>query len=73
MTPIHVSMDVRLNPGYSEYAIDSERDLELTFRADQFCRDKAQYLYGIERGRCQRAFLKCFPGQYQEELPHAGG
>ena len=35
MTPIHVSMDVRLNPGYSEYAIDSERDLELTFRADQ--------------------------------------
>ncbi|MCH4015148.1 MAG: SufD family Fe-S cluster assembly protein [Solobacterium sp.] len=35
MNPIHVSMDVRLNPGYSEYAIDSERDLELTFRADQ--------------------------------------
>ena len=34
MSPIHVSMDVRLPEGYSEYCVESERDLELTFRAD---------------------------------------
>lgn len=34
MTPIHVNMDILLPEGYSEYEIDSDRDLELSFRAE---------------------------------------
>jgi Fe-S cluster assembly protein SufD len=34
MTPIRVDMDVRLPSGYSEYEIDTDRDLEVTFRAE---------------------------------------
>jgi Fe-S cluster assembly protein SufD len=37
MTPIHVPMDIRLPEGYSEYCVESERDLELTFRAEKDC------------------------------------
>lgn len=37
MTPLRVNTDVRLPEGYSEYEIDSERDLELTFRAEHDC------------------------------------
>ena len=35
MTPIHVNMDIALQPGYSAYEIDSERDLQITFRGSE--------------------------------------
>ena len=45
MTPVHVNTDIRVSGGYSEYLIDSERDLEVTFRfredADVFVRISA--------------------------------
>lgn len=37
MKTIHVSQDIHLEQGYSEYEINSERDLELSFTADGTC------------------------------------
>lgn len=37
MNAIHVSQDILLPQGYSEYEINSERDLELSFRASGKC------------------------------------
>jgi Fe-S cluster assembly protein SufD len=37
MTPLRLSTDVLLKEGYSEYDIDSDRDLELTFRGSGKC------------------------------------
>ncbi len=35
MIPLHLNTDILLGAGYSEYEIDSERDLEITFTASQ--------------------------------------
>ena len=35
MEQIHVNMDVLLPAGYSEYVIDTQRDIELTFFAKE--------------------------------------
>lgn len=37
MVDIHVDMDVVLNEGFSEYIIDTDRDIELTFYASHDC------------------------------------
>ncbi|NCB33219.1 MAG: SufD family Fe-S cluster assembly protein [Erysipelotrichia bacterium] len=37
MKKIHVSQEIHLDQGYSEYEIDSERDLELNFTAEGTC------------------------------------
>lgn len=37
MYPIHVDMDILLKEGYSEYEIDTDRDLNLTFRGSGRC------------------------------------
>jgi Fe-S cluster assembly protein SufD len=37
MTPIKVSTDIQLQAGYSEYEIDTQRDIEITFRASHDC------------------------------------
>lgn len=37
MIDIHVNTDIQLSEGYSEYEVDSERDLELTFSAREDC------------------------------------
>ncbi len=37
MIPLHVSADIRLAEGYSEYEIDSHRDLELSFSGSGSC------------------------------------
>lgn len=37
MTEIHVNMDILLSHGYSEFEIDSDRDLELSFRGEGEC------------------------------------
>jgi Fe-S cluster assembly protein SufD len=37
MTPIHVTTDIQLPEGYSEYEINTDRDIELTFTAKQDC------------------------------------
>lgn len=37
MTPLRLSADIKLNEGYSEFEIDSDRNLEITFRADTKC------------------------------------
>ncbi len=37
MIPVHVSTDIRLAPGYSEYEIDSDRDLEITVSGEGRC------------------------------------
>ncbi len=37
MIDIHVDMDVVLSEGYSEYVIDTDRDIELTFYASHNC------------------------------------
>lgn len=37
MTPIKVDTDIRLECGYNEYEIDTERDIELTFTSSEQC------------------------------------
>ncbi len=37
MIPVHVNQDILLPEGYSEYEINSDRDLELTFRGSGNC------------------------------------
>ena len=37
MIPVRVNENLRLSGGYQEYEIDSERDLELTFTAEEDC------------------------------------
>ncbi len=37
MTPLRLNTDIALSEGYSEYEIDSDRNLELTFRASGKC------------------------------------
>lgn len=37
MTVIHVNMDIQLPEGFSEYEIETDRNLELNFRADKNC------------------------------------
>jgi len=37
MTPIHVDTDIQLPEGYSEYEINTDRNIELTFTAKADC------------------------------------
>ena len=37
MTPVRVNTDIRLSAGFSEYEIESERDLEISIRAEEDC------------------------------------
>lgn len=37
MTPIHVTTDIQMPAGYSEYEINTDRDIEITFTARETC------------------------------------
>lgn len=37
MTPIHVTTDIQMPVGYSEYEINTDRDIEITFTAREAC------------------------------------
>ena len=37
MTPIHVTTDIQMPAGYSEYEINTDRDIEITFTAKEDC------------------------------------
>ena len=58
MTDIHVNEDILLTEGFSEYVIDSNRDLDLSIR----CTDRSQALFRIRAAKSLRIRGYCEDG-----------